>query len=221
MKRKKIIFGLGILGIAGFMFTAADHIDAPDVVVSGLVGTTSDITDVYAFQAQDAGNIVMVANVKGLISPAATGAAKFDENVLVEFNIDTNGDNVQDVVFQAIPRGGKMYFFGPISTNSTGTSSTVNTSSTRNSVDITAYGSTAVVATNGSYKFFAGPRDDPFFFDFTKFNEIVAGNASSFDNPGTDTFAGTNVMSIVLEVPKSAIGSNGKVSVWAETKRKQ
>src|SRR5258705_435063 len=36
--------------------------------------------------------------------------------------------------------------------------------------------------------------------------------------PGHDTFAGTNVMSIVVEVPKSLLNSNGTINVWAETK---
>ena len=46
--------------------------------------------------------------------------ASFDENVMVEFNIDTNNDNVEDLVIQAIPRDGKMYFFGPYAPSSTG-----------------------------------------------------------------------------------------------------
>ncbi len=36
----------------------------------------------------------------------------FEEDVLIEFNIDNTGDNVEDLVIQAIPRNGKMYFFG-------------------------------------------------------------------------------------------------------------
>jgi hypothetical protein len=51
-------------------------------------------------------------------------------------------------------------------------------------------------------EFFAGPRDDPFFFDLGQFQEIL-GNASGFNNPGTDTLLGLNVLSVVVEVPKS------------------
>jgi hypothetical protein len=36
-------------------------------------------------------------------------------------------------------------------------------------------------------KFFAGPRDDPFFFDLGQFQAILGGTATAFKNPGVDT----------------------------------
>ncbi len=217
MKKSKILLGVVAITIAGFIGIAADHIDAPAVM-----GGSNDITDFYAFQGQNTNNLVLVANVQGLMSPTATGSAAFDENTLVEFNIDTDGDAVEDLVIQATARNGKMYFFGPAAPAQTGLNSTILTSATQNSVDITPYAATsAVVANNGGMSFFAGPRDDPFFFDFGQFGAILAGNATSFNNPGTDTFAGTNVMSIVVEVPKSMIGGTGTINAWVESKRKQ
>lgn len=215
MKKSKLLLGLSFFGIVGLILVAADHIDAPAVQ-----GGTSDITDFYSFQGANTNNLVFVANVKGLLSPTATASTSFDENVMVEFNIDNNGDNVEDLVIQAIPRGGKMYFFGPVSPGTPGTSSTVKTSAALGSVDITEYGQSAQIATSSGASFFAGPRDDPFFFDFGQYSEIIAGNASSFNNPGTDTFAGTNVMSVVVEVPKSMLGGSGTLNTWVETKRK-
>lgn len=212
-------FNLSILGLAiGFLIFityAADHIDAPAVA-----GSSSDITDYYAFQGEDTNNIVFVANVQGLLSPSATGDATFDENVLIEFNIDTNGDAIEEYVIQAIPRNGKMYFFGPSTPSSTGLNSTIGSNQTMNTVAITPYGTNAITETNGSMKFFAGPRDDPFFMDFARYGEIISGNASGFNSPGTDTFAGTNVLSIVVEVPKSLIGGTGTVNTWVESKVK-
>jgi hypothetical protein len=38
-----------------------------------------------------------------LLSPNATAAA-FNENVMIEINIDNTGDNVEDLVIQAIKR---------------------------------------------------------------------------------------------------------------------
>ena len=71
-------------------------------------------------------------------------------------------------------------------------------------------------------KFFVGPRDDPFFFDLGQFKHILNGEApGGFNNPGTDTFAGTNVLSTVIEVPKSLLGTSTSLNVWAETKQKQ
>ena len=34
-----------------------------------------------------------------------------------------------------------------------------------------------------------------------------------------DAFKGTNVMSIVVEVPKSKLGGSGTLNVWAESKK--
>lgn len=232
MKKSKILIGAAVLTIAGFFAIAADHIDAPAVM-----GGTSDITDIYAFQSQEnSNNIVFVANVQGLISPANTDAAAFDENVLVEFNIDNDGDAVADLVIQATPRDGKMYFFGPVAPSQSGLNSTILASTaTQNSVDITAYGSSAITETNGNMKFFAGPRDDPFYFDFFRYVDIVTPGdddgdgeeegaflpAGTGDGFASDSFAGTNVMSIVVELPKSMVGSGETVNFWVESKRKQ
>jgi hypothetical protein len=70
-------------------------------------------------------------------------------------------------------------------------------------------------------KFFAGPRDDPFFFDLGQFQAILGGTATAFKNPGVDTFAGSNVLSVVVEVPKAMLGTASTLNVWAETKKKQ
>ncbi|MDO6600035.1 MULTISPECIES: DUF4331 domain-containing protein [Tenacibaculum] len=215
MKKMKLILGGCVLLTVGLFLYAADHIDAPAVS-----GGSSDITDFYAFQAEDTNNIVFVANVQGLLSPSATDAASFDENVLIEFNIDTDADATEDLVIQAIPRDGKMYFFGPFAPGTTGLNSTIGTSSAVGSVDISSYNDAPAIGYAGDMKFFAGPRDDPFFMDFAQYGEIIGGNASSFNNPGSDTFAGTNVMSIVIEVPKSQIGGSGSINTWVESKVK-
>lgn len=216
MKNLKTVLGLGIVAAASFFIIAADHIDAPAVQ-----GGNSDITDFYAFQGQNTSNLVFVANVQGLLSPSATGSASFDENVLIEINIDNTGDNVEDLVIQAIPRDGKMYFFGPVAPSQAGLSSTIQTSTNVGGiVDITPYGTDAIVGTNAGMSFFAGPRDDPFFFDFAQYSAIIGGTATGFNDPGSDTFAGSNVMSVVVEVPKSMIGGSGTINTWVESKRK-
>jgi hypothetical protein len=88
-------------------------------------------------------------------------------------------------------------------------------------VAVTAYGvaSPAIGSSNG-INAFAGPRDDPFFFDLVRFKEIIAGTQTGFRSPGVDAFAGTNVMSIVVEVPKSMLGSAATINLWGETKSK-
>lgn len=216
MKKTKIVLGLSLVAIAGLVFMAADHADAPAVT-----GNANDITDVYAFQGQDTNNMVFVVNTQGLLSPTATAAATFNENVLVEINIDNNGDTIEDLVIQAIKRGNKMYFFGPVAPGTPGTTSMVKTNAMAGNVDITPYGSAPIMATANGMKFFAGPRDDPFFFDLGQFQAILGGTASGFKPVGTDTFAGTNVLATVIEVPKSLLGTSSTINVWAETKKKQ
>ena len=218
MKNLKKTLVIGIIAVAGFCVIAADHIDAPAVQ-----GGTSDVTDFYAFQGENTDNMVFVANVQGLLSPSATGSATFDEKVMVEFNIDNTGDFVEDVVIQALAKDGKMYILGPKKPGQTGLTSVLNANgiNTIVSVDITPYNSDAIIATSGGISVFAGPRDDPFFMDFAQYSAIIGGMASSFNDPGSDTFAGSNVMSIVVEVPKSLIGGTGTINTWVESKRKQ
>lgn len=218
MKKMKSIAALLVLALvlgAGILW-ASDHADAPAVK-----GKSTDITDLYVFQGANTNNIVFVANVQGLMSPAMTQTATFDENTMIEFKIDYNNDNIEDQVIQCVYYGGKMYIYGPVKPNQTGlTSTVVGTASVI--VAVTPYtASSPIVATSSNgIMAFAGPRDDPFFFDLDQFHKITGGTATGFNNPGTDTFAGTNVMSVVVEVPKSLLQSSGKFNVWLETKQK-
>jgi Domain of unknown function (DUF4331) len=217
MKKKKFLI-TGLIAtaiITGGIIYAADHIDTPAVT-----GQSSDITDVYVFRGQDINNMVFVANTQGLLSPGATATAKFDPNTVLEFNIDNNNDNVEDLVIQAILKDGKMKVYGPVVPSATGTRSKLEGAVTVE-VDVTPYGAAPIIATQNGIKLFAGPRDDPFFFDLTQFRKVIAGTATSFNSPGTDTFAGTNVLSVVVELPKSALNATaGKINVWVETKKK-
>ncbi|MDO1501333.1 DUF4331 family protein [Winogradskyella maritima] len=218
MKNLKIYLLFGAFAVATFFVIAADHIDAPAVA-----GGRSDITDFYAFQGENTDNLVFVANVQGLLSPNKTNSAKFDQDVLIEFNIDTDGDAIEDLVIQAAPRGNRMFFRGPIVPDQTGIVTTYNPDAGTdvNSVKITRYGQDAIIENADGMSFFAGPRDDPFFFDFGQYTAILAGEATSFKSEGVDTFAGTNVLSVVVEVPKALLGDGDNINTWVETKRKQ
>jgi hypothetical protein len=217
MKKTKLIIASAavVLTLGGGILWASDHADAPNVK-----GKSTDITDLYVFQGENTNNLVFVGNVQGLLTPAATGAASFSENTMIEFKIDNSGDNVEDLVIQCVYKAGKMYIYGPVKPANTGTSSTVvGTASVI--VPVTPYGTAAITTTSATgIKAFAGPRDDPFFFDLDQFHKITGGTASGFNNPGTDTFAGTNVLSVVVEVPKSMLNSTGKLGVWLQTKTK-
>jgi Domain of unknown function (DUF4331) len=223
MKSKFLIGGVAAIALLGGVLLAADHIDAPAVTGPGSTSPSNDITDIYAFQSPaDNSKMVFVLNTQGLLAPAATASAQFGSNVMYEFNIDNTGDNVEDLVIQCLVQNGKMRVYGPVAVGTPGTMSTVKTAGPITEVAVTTYGagSPAVGTNTNGIKAFAGPRDDPFFFDLVRFKEIIAGTQTGFRDPGVDTFAGTNVMSIVVEVPKSLLGSAATINVWGETKSK-
>jgi len=215
MKKAKQIIAAAILtlGLGGGILWASDHADAPNVK-----GKSDDITDLYVFQSPtNSDNMVFVGNVQGLMSPATTATAAFDPNTEIEFKIDNNADNVEDLVIQCVYNNGKMYIYGPVKPSTTGTTATI-VGAASVVVPVTPYGQSPIVVTSASgITAFAGPRDDPFFFDLDQFHAIVGGTATGFNNPGKDSFAGTNVMSVVIELPKSMLNSTGKIGVWLRT----
>ncbi len=219
MKRKNLMLTtiVAVAFIIGGIIYAADHVDTPTVT-----NQPTDITDLYVFRGADPANLVFVANSQGLTSPANSAALKFDANTVLEFNIDKTGDNIEDLVIQCKydAASNKMKIYGPVAPSATGSKSKLE-GFVNAEVAVTTYGSSAVTSTGSSgIKVFAGPRDDPFFFDLNRFKAILAGTATGFSNPGTDAFAGTNVLSIVVEVPKILIGATGNINVWLETKKK-
>ena len=242
MKKTKIfaaIGGLSLLTLSIFLI-AADHIDSPSVA-----GTKVDIADLYAFEGDNPNNTVFIATLQGPLVPGTvTENAVFDPDVLIEFNIDNDGDFKEDLVIQAIRRDSMdaqfMYFFGPVEVDQgdTGLESNVYVNDNTGRVKISTTGET-ITSSSGGMTFFAGPRRDYFYFDFNRFNEVVGGTAApdGFLPPGqaSDFFENLNVLTIVVEVPNSllgdapshvggAVGINGlpnAYNVWVSAKRKQ
>ena len=216
MKRRKFAVAISCaVLIAGGIVYASDHMDAPAVK-----GLPTDITDLYVFEGKNTDNLVFVGNSQGLLAPSATGAAHFNPETLIQFKIDNDGDNIEDKVIQAIYKDGQVIFFGLGRPVATGTRNKIEERDFLGSVRVTPYGAHSPIVSTGAYgiRFFAGPRDDPFFFDLDQFHKITGGTATSFNNPGTDTFAGTNVLAIVVEVPKSVLHADkGKINVWLTT----
>jgi hypothetical protein len=71
----------------------------------------------------------------------------------------------------------------------------------------------------GGRKVFAGMREDGFYFDQGGTFDLL-----NLRNPGIDTFAGINVMTLALQVPISDLMANGGVpilGVYATTSRRQ
>jgi hypothetical protein len=70
-------------------------------------------------------------------------------------------------------------------------------------------GRDARVTEAGGYRFFAGWRSDPFFFD-------VRGIQDNMRFTGSDFFADKDVCGIVLELPNADLGTK-RISLWART----
>jgi hypothetical protein len=199
---------------------AADHLDAPGLTPPGGDPRT-DITDIYAFRAGS--DTVLVLNVNGLMQPGvqAPFAAKAPsvagtQRVTYNLRVDNDGDAAEDVVLS-------VGFGRP---NSKGVQRMV----VRRDGTVLARGRTSAfgdvrVARGHGIEAYAGMRDDPFFFDLGGFLNILSSEpGKSFIGctaPRQDSFAGTNVSSIVLQVPSRLLTRSGstQIGVWATTDR--
>lgn len=225
MKRTKILWGLGALALTACILIAADHIDAPSSM-----GATADIADFFAFEPEDGSdNTTFVVDLQSNVLPDLAYGS-FDEDILTEINVDLDGDLIEDYVIQAIPRDGTMYFFHGTPAQ-TGLNSQIMNGSPLGEVEISE--AIAIVGDGDSgTRLFAGPRQDPFFFDFFQFNAVIGGMAPEgfkTAEEAEDTFDGANTMSIVVELPNSMIGTPSGTNAlgltvykaWVTTNKKQ
>ncbi|WP_124980673.1 DUF4331 family protein [Nonlabens xiamenensis] len=239
MKKIALWSSLAVLAIAGSIFIAADHLDAPNVA-----STTADIADFYAFEGENTDATTFIVTL-----PAGDAAANFDENVMIEINIDNTGADVpgafpasvgvtEELVIQALRQGDRMYFFGPYdAAGNTGLSGSIDVNQAIGSVEINGAGETL---SNG-VRAFAGQRQDAFFFDFNQFNTVIStAPADGFGTTGSNFFEPLNVNAVVVEVPNSLLGTApthladqfraglmapvyglpDSYNVWVETKRR-
>jgi Domain of unknown function (DUF4331) len=70
----------------------------------------------------------------------------------------------------------------------------------------------------GPCRLFIGKRSDPFFADADGvLHWLVDGQQGSFQWTGTDTFAGANILSIVVEAPNDLLGPGPQIGAWITT----
>jgi uncharacterized protein DUF4331 len=221
MSRKVVLTMLLVaaagLGVTRFI-TASDHKDSMLLASD----PAADIADIYTFRSPtNPANVVLAMTVSGFIPPSEASTTFFDPNVLYQWKIDNDGDAVEDLVIQAFVTGTGghqvMHFRGPAKASELGSTTRVIDGPETATVAVSNT-PTPIIASRNGMTLFAGVRDDPFFFDLVQFKKIIAGQASAFRNPGVDTFAGTNVLAIVVELPSSMLGGT-KLSVWGSTSR--
>jgi hypothetical protein len=187
---------------------AADHLDSPAVAAQGSV----DITDLYVFSTNNDNATAFILGVNPGAGALPNSGTTFGPGVEYRIKVDTNGDLNPDITY--------LYKFG--APNGMGVQSL---KMWRNGV---LYVNGSTDQTNylpGAGRTTAGLFDDPFFFDLAAFQGAVlgSGNGRTFCDGGTnDFFLGLNISAIVLRVPNSSLGGNGKnIGVWATTEAKR
>jgi hypothetical protein len=174
-----------------------------------------DLTDVYAFpKPGEADKSILIMNVHPsavVDPPGPTTAEPFSPEALYEFRIDTDGDAVADITY-------RVRFSSSEDGSQTATLSRVEGAQAAGTGDVgqiiieaapVSTGRIARVTDAGGYRFFAGWRSDPFFFD-------TRGILNNLQFTGDDFFVDKDVCSIALEVPNSVLGRK-RIGLWART----
>lgn len=218
---------------------SSDHQDSPITVAR----PGADITDPYIFPAPDnPNNVVISMNVHPLIPSGQGLSTFFDPGVIYQMNFDGVDENVttpsksivQSFIIQFVAgtpgTNQPIFVFGPGHPATTGNQTTLITQ--------TGSGTINTPFTVGNMKVFAGAREDSFFFDLGQFLKILPdrnggstaasclpklGNGTcpqGFNKPGNDFLTGFNVLSLVVELPRSVLiaGCGGsKIAYWTTT----
>jgi hypothetical protein len=175
-----------------------------------------DLTDLYAFpKPGNASKSILVMNVHPsavVDPPGPTTAEPFAPEALYEFRIDTNGDAVADIAFRvrfSYREGQSQIATLRRAEGARAAGKGDGGQIIVESAPVSTTGRDARVTEAGGYRFFAGWRSDPIFFD-------THGILNNMQFTGDDFFADKDVCSIVLEVPNSALGAK-RIGLWART----
>jgi hypothetical protein len=222
----------GTLGIRAAR--ASDHQDNPLVELN----PSMDMSDFYAFPGAAADRVVLVLNSRPLLTPAQTPSASFDPNILYQFKVDNTGDAKEDRVIQVVFKGTgpsqTVEVRGPMTPPVVG--GMMNTLADV-APAITGNINTVLGSATGM-QVYAGAREDPFFLDLEQFLRIIPDRkpstgalslipdspaAGSFRAPGAavDALYGSNLLSIVIELPTSQLtqGGTAKLGAWGTISR--
>ncbi|HEX8310187.1 MAG TPA: DUF4331 family protein [Chthoniobacteraceae bacterium] len=213
---------------------ASDHADGPTVAGD----QAADLADCYFFQdPNDATKVVLINTVRGFIVPGeAANFAIFDSTIRYRFQIENTDDAKPDAFIDisfseknsADPQTATVKFSGAafpdLKGKFTGETTSAGLGATppggANYFLNPAQKLKAADGTASTVEFFGGETDDPFFFDipgFIRFRNIIldedptttTSDAVAQLGRGRDTFAGYNVMTIALRIPKAQLVNTG------------
>lgn len=224
---------LAMLPTLSYVAHGADHVDSP----SAMADPTADLTDLYAWMSADASKVNLVMNVH----PFAGQSAKFSTAVDYVFHVNSSSAyGMAQTEAQIICRFYKIHHvecWGPGAEYAAGKADAAG----------------GIMSASGKMKVYAGLRDDPFFFNLVGFQETVkavvaakpglTNDANGCPNVNSatstvlvnqlktgmagaapaNTFAGTNVLSLVIQVDKTLVAPAGKpvLGIWASTHQAQ
>lgn len=174
-----------------------------------------NLTDLYAFpKPGSTDKSIVVMNVHpgvSLVPPGPTTDEPFSADAIYELKIDTDGDAVANLSYQIRFSSSKGWALNATLTRLDGEQAASIGEGGQVIIDRApvSVGPKALVTEAGDYRFFAGWRSDPFFFD-------TLGAVNNLQFTGTDFFSEGDVCSIVLELPNAAWGS-AAISLWHRT----
>jgi hypothetical protein len=191
------------LTAAGILYAAhpvksSDHQDTFNLATQVGHNASADITDVYVYPAPDnANNVVFAMNVWPLIGTGLGPSKFFDPTILWQFKIAHGATNYQeDEVIQMYASGTGanqvLSLYGPAKPNEVGTTNTLLKTATGSTV----YNTSATTLQNGTVKFFAGPKADPFVFDLLAFYSFLGDRNYGTHTSQADPGAGDNIPNI-------------------------
>lgn len=191
----------------------SDHKDGPNSTADH----AADIADLYAWHDATAGTLTIALTFAGFGAPGQ--AATFDPNVLYSVHIDraanaSSFDQVSDVDINVRFARNARGEYGVQVENMPGATGPMS-----GKVE-------TVIADSAGRQVFAGLRDDPFFFDLDGFKATLAKPDSDsvlrFSNTH-DTFAGTNVTAVVMQMKLADVtvaGTKPSLALWASSGRR-
>ena len=236
---------VAVLALVAVAFTLANRpVRAYQDTPATVARPGADITDTYLFQSPtNSNNVVAVMDVHPAIAAGSALTTFFDQGVLYQMKFSNKLPTavgtppVEDLVIQfsvgaVAGNSQQILVYGPNTPINTGT-----TNSLLNGGAATGAGIINKSFEVGTMVVFAGARRDPAFFNRTRFLSIFPDrNAGStvqsclpsgtgtcpggFNTPPiADTTGATNVLSFVVEMPKSTLQGNGsaQVAYWATT----
>jgi len=213
----------------------------------------ADITDVFVYPSPATpSNVVLQMDTDTSATPSAD-LTQLDPSVLYQFKISHAAKGgVEDMVIQLLPVGTgasqTIAVFGPFTPGTTGTTSAAGAQT-----GTVPFGNTNGTTLANGMKVFVGKRADPFYFDLAQFFQILPdrnvgnqpnpkpGTSASFNGftaafntangtncntgPASDFLSSNkaNVVSIVIEAPRSLIAPNANAQVihlWATASTK-